>query len=110
MIKKTMVEIKLLEEDGDFVGSYGCFEKQDLYQLVATARKEDMACLSYIDLVRSTYFNMRQCSDIKKELLVLKKYEEIDRMLLNSIEKAVKIAIKNEVYVKFEIVDKQKSI
>jgi len=102
--KNVDVAIKVIDEFGGTEGNFGCFEEDDLQKLVKIAEQEDMLCLSFIDLPQDTYFNELQCRDIQKELVILRNYIELDSKLLEAIYKAVELALKEESYVKFEVI------
>jgi len=106
MLKNIIIKIKVIDEFGELYNFFGEFKKEDIDMLVKIATKENMACLSFIDLPRDTYFNVPQCNEIKKELIILGNYKELDSKLLEAIKKAVNLAIKEPSLVKFEVVEK----
>lgn len=105
MNKKIVIKIKVIYEFGEFIDDFGQFKEENIKKLVKIATKKNMPCLSFINLPNDSYFNELQCKDIKKELHILNKYNELDKNLLDSIEKAVDLAIEKEAFVKFEVTE-----
>jgi len=101
-----IIEIKIIEEWGELISSFGKFEEKHFQELVGVATSENMMCLAFIDLPRDAYFNEIQCKDIRKELEVLKEYSKLNMNLLDSIGKATELVIKKSAYLKFEVVDR----
>jgi len=105
MTKKITVKIKVIHEFGELIKNLGIFTEENIQKMVTIASMENMTCLSFIDLPRDTYFNTPQCKVIKNEVSILKKYEEIDKNLLDLIDKAADLAIEDEAFVKFEVAE-----
>jgi len=103
MNKEKVIEVKAVSETGELIASFGRFEKDDIQRLIDVATKQNMSCLSFINLPRNMYFNELQARDIKKEVFTLTKHKELSQNLLKSIEQAADVADKEEAFVKFEV-------
>jgi len=100
---KRIIRIDVADAFAELLGAFGEFTERDVQFLAELATKKNMVCLSFIDIPRNTYFNATQCVEIKKELLVLRECEELSKRLLDSIEEAADLAIKEQAFVVFEV-------
>jgi hypothetical protein len=77
---------------------------KDLEKIISLAEKDNLSCLSLISLGSKTYFNESQCLEIKKnELPQLRKYENINKNLLNNINKIIELVLQEGYsFLKFE--------
>jgi len=94
------MNILVVDEWGQHVVIFGKYEIKEIEDLIMTAKKHNMSCLSFIDVSGDTYFNELQCEDIKKELEILRTNKALDKNLLNALLRAADTALKSQSYIK----------
>ena len=97
---KNVMKIIVLDQWGESIIIFGEFKVEDFQKVINIAEKYDMPCLGFIDTIEDTYFNEEQCADIRKELVTLRNYKELNKTLLHALFRASDTAVKSESYIK----------
>ncbi len=83
--------------------NFGIIDHVELSKIVQVAENNDFDCLSFISFESDTIFNPEQMAQIKKEIKILKKHQEINSDLLNKIHEAIKFGFSDDcLYLKFQ--------
>ena len=92
----------IIEQNGTIETECGSLSEKDLFTIVNLAEKLAMKCLSLISDEQDTIFNTYQAKQLKKEIDILRAYQEISPEALDVIQKgADKTAQEEFMYLKF---------
>ena len=104
-----MFKISAIDEFFNKRKAFGVFSKKSISTLVKFSKLKNSECLNFISLDQATIFSKLQAQIIVEELEVLKLNGNIDKNLINSIEKGVNF-LQEHVYIYLQFIPKSTEI
>lgn len=94
--------LSVVDECNEYEKSYKLTDIHNIKQLVEEAERLGFDCLAFISFDEITIFNQLQMHTILKEIDILRKQGTVDEKLIDQIDAAITIGIKDYMYLKFE--------